>query len=125
MVLSSANRHDSLLLEATLNAVPPVRNERAGRPRHRPVRLHADRGYDLERCREALQRRGVIPRIARRGMESSERLGRWQWVVERTLAWLSGFRRLAIRFERRADSHLAFTLLACAILCWRRLEGRY
>ncbi|PXW57733.1 DDE family transposase [Methylobacterium sp. B4] len=55
-----------------------------------------------------------MPRTVRPGIESSQRLGRHRWVVERTLAWLARFRRLAIRYERRADIHLAFTTLACA-----------
>jgi hypothetical protein len=39
--------------------------------------LHADKGYDFPRCRKALRKRGITPRIARRGIESSERLGRY------------------------------------------------
>jgi IS5 family transposase len=62
----------------------------------RPEKLHADKGYDFPRCRRFLQRRGISSRIARRGVESSERLGRHRWVVERTLAWLSGYRRLTV-----------------------------
>lgn len=62
-----------------------------------------------------------MPRIARRGIESSEHLGRYRWIVERTLAWLARFRRLTIRYERRADLHFAFTNLACALIC--RLAG--
>ena len=50
-------------------------------------------------------------------IESSERLGRYRWIVERTLSWLARFRRLAIRYERRADLHLAFTTLACDLIC--------
>jgi transposase len=59
----------------------------------------------------------VAPRIARRGIESSEHLGRHRWIVERTLAWLARFRRLTIRYERRVDLHLAFTTLACVLIC--------
>jgi transposase len=55
-----------------------------------------------------VRRRGIKSRIARRGIESSERLGRHRWVVERTLAWLDRYRRLAVRYERRADIHEAF-----------------
>jgi transposase len=39
-------------------------------------------------------------RIARKGIESSERLGRRRWVIERTMSWLSGYRRLSPRYER-------------------------
>jgi hypothetical protein len=55
--------------------------------------------------------------IARRGVESGERLGRHRWVVERTLAWLSRCRRLCVRYERRADIHEAFLVLCCALVC--------
>ena len=93
-----------------------MRSGRPGRPRRRPGKLHADKAYDHRRCRRECRARGIMPRIARRGIESSQRLGRHRWVVERTLAWLTRFRRLAIRYERRADIHLAFTTLACALV---------
>jgi IS5 family transposase len=98
--------------------VPPIR-QCAGRPRKRPGKLHADKGYDYPRCRRACRRRGIVPRIARRGVESSERLGRHRhrWVVERTLAWFARFRRLTVRYERRLDILLGFRLLAAALIC--------
>jgi transposase len=54
-------------------------------------------------CRHALRSRGIKGRIARKGKESSERLGRHRWVVERTLVWLARYRRLKVRSERRTD----------------------
>jgi transposase len=68
--------------------------------------------------------RSIQPRIARRGVETRKRLGRHRWVVERTLAWLKRFRRLAIRYERRADIHEAFTLLGCVLICLNQI-GRF
>jgi len=62
---------------------------RPGRPRWRPAKLHADKGDDFPSCRQALRRRKISPRIARRGVESSQRLGRHRWKVERSLGWLS------------------------------------
>ena len=103
MLTGPANQHDSQMLAATLDAIPPLRSGRRGRPRQRPDKLHADKGYDYRRCRRACRTRGIQPRIARRGVESSQRLGRHRWVVERTHAWLSRMRRLAVRHERRAD----------------------
>jgi hypothetical protein len=87
--LSAANTHDSMLLEPMVDAVPAVKGARGhpGRPRKRPAKLHGDQGYDYPRCRRALRRRGIIPRLARRGIESSQRLGRHRYVVERSLAW--------------------------------------
>lgn len=61
-------------------------------------------------------------RIARRGVESSEKLGRHRWVVERTLAWLSKYRRLRVRYERRADLHEAFVVLGCALITWNAVQ---
>ncbi|PSP13931.1 MAG: IS5/IS1182 family transposase, partial [Cyanobacteria bacterium SW_10_48_33] len=60
--------------------------------------------------------------IARRGVESSQRLGRHRWVVERTWAWLRGYRRLRIWDERRADMHQAFLKLGCALILFNHLQ---
>jgi transposase len=119
-LLSPANRHDSLMLEAALDAIPPIRRP-TGRPRRRPDKLHADKAYDYPACRRACRRRHIKARIARRGVESRDRLGRHRWVVERTLAWLNRFRRLTIRYERRADIHHAFLTLGCALICFNQL----
>ena len=121
LLLSAANVHDSRLLEPLLDAVPPIR-QCAGRPRKRPGKLHADKGYDYRRCRRACRRRGIVPRIARREIESGERLGRHRWVVERTLAWFARFRRLTVRYERRLNILLGFHLLAAALICLRFVE---
>jgi transposase len=122
--LSAANTHDSWLLEVMVDAVLPVKGPRGrpGRPRKRPANLHGDKGYDFPRCRRALRRRGITPRIARRGVESSTRLGRHRWVVERSLAWLVGYRRLQVRYERDADILLGFLHLACVLICLRSLN---
>ena len=118
--LTAANVHDSVVFAELVDAIPPIKRPR-GRPRKRPVKLHADKGYDYRRCRRHLHRRGIRCRIARRGIESRERLGRHRWVVERTLAWLNRFRRLTIRYERRADIHHAFLHLGCALICFNYL----
>jgi transposase len=77
----------------------------------------SDRGYDAEKCRAALRKRGIRSRIAREGKESSERLGRQRWVVERTWAWLTRYRRLVVRYEQRAEIHEAFLCLGCSLVC--------
>jgi len=107
-----------------VDAVPPIKGPcgRPGRPRKRPAKLHLDKGYDYPRCRRELRRRGITPRIARRGVESSQRLGRHRYVVERSLAWLVGYRRLQVRYERRADLLLGLTQLACALICLNSLS---
>ncbi len=120
VLLTGANRHESVVFDALLDAIPLIKQAN-GRRRKRPLKLHADKGYDYPRCRKALSRRHIKIRIARKGIESSQRLGRHRWVVERTLSWLSQFRRLRVRDERRADIHQAFLTLGCALICWRTL----
>ena len=105
-----------------IDAVGPVAGK-PGRPRRRAERLLADRGYDHEKYRRELRKRGVKPLIARRGSEHGSGLGKERWVVERTFAWLHNLRRLRIRYERSADLHLAFMLLGCAVVCQRRLSA--
>jgi transposase len=121
--LSAANAHDATQLLPLVDQIPPIIGPRGrpGRPRKRPAKLHADKAYDASTLRRALRARGITPRIARRGIDSSERLGRHRWVVERTLAWLLGCRRLGVRYERRADLLQGLLHLACGLVCVRFL----
>jgi transposase len=73
----------------------------------------------------ALWARGIAPAIAHRNTAHGSGLGKRRWVVERTLSWLHQFRRLRVRFERRADIHEAFLRLGCNMICWRRLKHGY
>jgi transposase len=121
-LLTGGNRNDITQLLPLLDAVPAVRG-RVGAPRRRPKRLLADRGYDHDAYRRKLRARGIRPQIARRGTPHGSGLGTQRWVVERTIAWLHGFRRLLVRYERRADMHEAFLALACCLICFRRLRS--
>jgi transposase len=123
VIISAANRHDCKLLLPLVDAVPAIRG-RTGRPRRRPGKLHGDKGYDFRFCRSGLRERGIIARIARRGIESPQHLGRHRYVIERTLEWISRFRRLQRRYDRKATHFHAFVTLACAIVCYRRLSKK-
>lgn len=118
--VSAGNTHDTHFLQPLVMAIPPVRSPRGPR-RFRPAKLHADKAYDNDRHRRWLRGRGIIARIARKGVESSERLGRHRWVVERTIAWLFGYRRLTIRYERKATHYQAFLTLAAILICYKKL----
>jgi len=123
-VLSGANVPDGKRLLATVDAIPPVRGKR-GRPRRRPDKLHADKAYDDQKLRQGLRKRGIVPRLARRGVESGQKLGRYRWVAERTFSWQQGARRLRLRDERRDDIYEAFTRIENAMICWGRLNGHF
>lgn len=121
IVLTAANVNETTMLETTVDAIKPIKRPR-GRPRKRPDKLHADKGYESKKNKAALRKRGITPRIARKGVESKERLGRYRWVVERTHSWLNRYRRLKVRYERRADIHEAFLKIGCALICWKFLS---
>ncbi|MGW2080573.1 IS5 family transposase [Streptomyces sp. NPDC001939] len=121
VTLTGGNRHDVTQLLPLLDAVPPIRGLR-GRPRRRPRRLYADRGYDFDKYRRLLWKRGIKPMIARCGIVHGSGLGKVRWVVERAFAWLHQFKRLRIRHERRANLHQGLLGLACSLICLRRLR---
>lgn len=120
--LTGGNRNDVTQLLPLVDGVGPVAGK-VGRPRKRSDRLLADRGYDHDKYRRELRKRGVKPIIARRGTEHGSGLGKQRWVVERSFAWLHNFRRLRTRYERRAELHLAFMQLGCAVICMRALPA--
>jgi transposase len=119
--LTGANRHDSQEALLLVDAIPPLQGER-GRPRCRPDCILGDRAYDAEPIRQGLRTRHILPLLAMRRTTHGSGLGQWRWVVERTFAWLNQFRRLRVRYEKRADIHQAFLSLACALICWHALR---
>ena len=120
-LLTAANRHDAMVFEDLIDAIPPIKTP-SGRRRKRPGKLHADKADDIPRGRRALSRRHIKVRIARKGIDASHRLGRHRWVIARTLAWLNRYRRLTVRSERRADIHQAFLTLGCCLICFNTLH---
>ena len=78
-----------------------------------PIAL-GDRAYDAEKIRRVVRARHISPLLARRNTENGSGLGR-----------LNQFRRLRLRYEKRADMHKAFLSLACALICWNFLQGHF
>jgi len=120
--LTGANRHDSTQLLPLVDAVPPVAGKR-GRPKKRPAEVLGDRAYDAKKYRLALRRRGIRPKLARRGEPHGSGLGKERWVVERTLSWYHQFPKLRVRTERSALTHQALFTLATALICFNVLQG--
>jgi transposase len=83
--------------------------------------VYADRAYDHDKYRKAVRDKGIHPHIARRGQAHGSGLGVFRWVVERTIAWYHGMKRLRIRWERRDDIHEAFFSLATCIITYRHV----
>lgn len=124
--LAPANLAESHLAEATLDAVA-VRRAGPGRPRKKPERLIADRGYDSRALFERMKRKGIdfiTPHLSTRAnrYQDGRKLRRYKrrWIVERTFAWLFSFRRLVTRYERKVELFRAFVLFACALIALRQ-----
>ena len=120
MHATATNRHEVTQLMTLVEAVPPLAGK-PGHPRRKPDALLADRGYDSQAQREALWARDIVPFLAKQGAPHGSSLGVYRWVVERTFAWLKGFRRLRLRYERTAFMHEATFSLAMCVICFRHL----
>ncbi|MGA4979417.1 transposase [Streptomyces cinereoruber] len=117
VTVSGAHTHGSPALKPLIRGIPAIRSRR-GPCRRRPVKFRADKACFSADHLAWPRERGIVPRIARPGIESSERLGRHCWKIERSIAWLFGYRRLTVRYERKGSYFLAF---AAALTCYKKL----
>lgn len=120
VIVTGANIHDSRLVGATFEQVFAVfETQGIG---SRPDNLCLDKGYDFERVRLEVRENGMKPHIRSRGEEIEEKSHpARRWVVERTFAWLKGFRAIRTRYCQRACNYLAMIQLACAVIIFRKL----
>jgi transposase len=134
--VAPGNYHDGVLGFLTLANIytpPPIlRDILPDAAKTAEPTLLADKGYDSRRFRQFVHEHGFRPLIPTRSCIPSEQatgelyavdtaLERKRYVVERTLGWLKGFRRLRYRVDRTAASFHAFIYLAVLVLCVRRL----
>jgi transposase len=122
--LSAANTPDIKHLASLITHIPQVRGK-PGRPRSRPDRLHGDRAYHSKFADALLSWLGIEPQIAKRGTAHGSGLGKFRWVVERTISWLHQYRRLRVRYERRDDIHEGFLACAKSLICLRVLTAAF
>lgn len=120
VAVSAADTNDADVLKPLVRAIPAVRSRRGPR-RRKPTKLHADKAYDHVELRRWVREQGIAVRIARKGIESSEKLGQHRWVIERSIAWLFGDHRLSIRYDRYTNHFCAFLTLAAALTCFKAL----
>ena len=126
-VVAPANRHDSLVLQDMLEAVvvePPP-------PEQVEQRLCLDAAFVGEGCDATARVFGYEPHVRPIGEERSAKKKQKKdnakhkprrWVVERTFAWLSRWRGILVRYEKKAANYLGAVQLACALLWFRRLH---
>ncbi len=131
VVVTAGQRHESTQLRAVLDAIRVARPVgRPGRPRKRPERVIADRGYSFPSCRLLLQRRGIPHTIPERRDQRERRARRGgrppsfdaaiyakRNVVERCVNRLKQWRGIATRYEKRAANSRAAVVIA-ALVIW-------
>jgi len=123
-----ANVRDDTPFLSMLDALPPVKTAQAGRPRYKPATVVGDAGYGFEHVIPQVVSRRVVPLLAPRSkagrppVAHGSGLGRVRYVVERTIAWLSNFRRIDRCFERTGTAWQAFNELACCVVCANKLS---
>lgn len=98
-----------------------VKRAQGGRPRLRPRRVVADQGYSSGKIRRDLRRRGIRLTIPRKTNEKhrgqfDQTIYRQRHQVERCFNRLKQFRRVATRYEKKAETYLAMLTLASIIL---------
>ncbi len=120
-VLTAGQRHETVAFEHLMTQLAVPRPGR-GRPHQRPRRLVADKGYSSLKIRAYLRRRGIRQTIPHKTNEHrtgpfNRAIYRARNLVERLINRLKQYRRIATRYEKRADNYLAMLVLA-AIIFW-------
>ena len=120
IVLDGANRHDSKLLEDTLDDIVIARPEVT---EEYPQNLCLDAGYTGKQ--EAVTDRHYQPHIVSRGEEKKQKeknpdFKARRWVVEVLHSHMNRFRKLLVRYEKKANNYLALIHFACAVIVWRK-----
>jgi transposase len=118
--VTGANHSDVLEIIPLVVNLPSI-GGKPGHPIQKPKVVQADRAYHSQAVDGLLKWLGIQPRIAKRGTPHGSGLGKTRWVVERTISWVRGFRRLRVRFDRRSEIYHAWNSLAAAVICWRIL----
>jgi transposase len=114
---AGANASDHTQILPVVLDFPKI-SGKVGRPKEHPDAVFADRGFDSEDTRRLLAWLGIEPIIARRNTAHGSGLGKVRWVVERTISWLKGLRRMRIRYDRLPTMQKAWNTLAACVICY-------
>jgi putative transposase len=121
LAVAGANRHDMKLVDETLNSIV---GERPQPTAENPQNLCLDAGYDYDQVRDTVLAFGFTAHIRSRqeeALELKQEAGKRarRWVVERTHSWMNRFRRILIRWDKKAQNYLAFLHFACGLIAFR------
>lgn len=121
LAIDGANRHDSKMVQATLESIPVKRPKPT---RKKPQGMCLDKAYDYDNVRDLVKEFGYTAHIKARGEEAQaikHQAGfkARRWVVERTHSWMNRFRRILTRWEKKPENYLALLHLVCSIITYR------
>ena len=122
LAVDGANRNDCKLTRETIERIAVERPEA---PPDAPQGRCLDKGYDDDEGRDLLDEFGFTAHIRARGEEAQALkheagFKARRWVVERTHSWMNRFRRVLIRWDKKACHYMAFLHLACAYITYRQ-----
>lgn len=123
VAVDGANRHDMRLARETLESIPVRRPSVRTYGRQN---LCLDKGYDYDDVRDLAAEFSFTAHIRSRGEEAkalkrSARTRARRWVVERTHSWMNRFRRVLVRWEKKAQNYLALLHLTLGVITWRAI----
>lgn len=124
LVVTGANRHDVTQLELVLEEIV------IERPEDVEQHLCADKAYDGQPALQVIVSKGYIPHVKTRGQEVEQKKANpdWKarrWVVEVSHSWFNRFRKILVRYEKRADTYMALMHMAAAIIAYRKAGAIY
>lgn len=123
LAVDGANRNDFKMARETIESIPI--------PRPRPTRAEPqgiclDKGYDYQEVYDLVEEFHSTAHIHSRGEEAKAlkkdaMTKARRWVVERTHSWMNRFRRILIRWEKKAENYVGMLHLVCGLITWRAL----
>ncbi len=121
LAIDGANRNDFKMAFETIESIPIERPKPTARSQQG---MCLDKGYDYDEVRDLLIAFVFTAHIRARGEEAQaikKEAGfrARRWVVERGHSWMNRFRRILVRWEKRADTYLAMLHLACGVITYR------
>src|SRR5215210_6287609 len=123
VVITAANTHDMKAAIKTIDGILIKRRRISSQKQN----LCLDKGYDFQEIEHESIKRYYIPHIRQRGEDNSLNKNNdgfhvsRRWVVERTNSWHNRFRKLLVRYEKKAENYLGLVQLACCIIVSRRI----
>ena len=121
LAVDGANRNDFKMVEETIDSIPIRKPKPTSKDRQN---VCMDKGYDYDEVRDLLKEFHFTAHIRARGEEAklikkSARFKARRWVVERTHSWMNRFRRILVRWEKKAENYIAMLHVVCGLITWR------